>query len=220
MLHITDDLHPTIYNSPIVLNIISAPIATTGYALRTEAEQPLHFKTLFNVEAKYIPQALAISRVFQNALTSTLSFDTPKAIDVANAAGLTIDNVINFHVASDSPEKTIAIVSDHIDDVIGGSVSDSFKNKILDSIKTGFLNLNRNSESAWIFWSKESSNSTSYNYNLLFAIQQNQRLIAIPLGMLVNVDVSEEKVLFITISSHACYAVNLDGLKVSQALSG
>ncbi|MBQ4796875.1 cytolytic delta-endotoxin, partial [Pectobacterium versatile] len=100
----------------------------------------LHFKTLFNVEAKYIPQALTISRVFQNALTSTLSFDTPKAIDVAHAAGLTIDHIIDFHVASDSPEKTIAIVSDHIDDVIGGSVSDSFKNKILDSIKTGFLN--------------------------------------------------------------------------------
>ncbi|ACS87270.1 delta-endotoxin CytB [Musicola paradisiaca] len=219
-MNITDDLHPTIYNSPIVLNVISAPVMVNRYALQAEQEQPLHFKTLFSVEAQYIPQSLAISRVFQHALTSTLSFDTNKAISVANDAGLTIEQVINFHVASGSPEQTIAQVSDHINAVVGGSISDSLRNKIIDTIKTGFLNLNRNSESAWIFWSKESSSSTSYSYNLLFAIQQNQKLIAIPLGMLVHVDVSEEKVLFITISSHACYAVNLDGLKVSQALSG
>ncbi|WKV52719.1 cytolytic delta-endotoxin [Dickeya fangzhongdai] len=219
-MYITDDLHPTIYNSPVVLNVTPAPTMLRGYGLQAAQEQPLHFKTLFSVDAKYIPQSLAISRVFQNALTSSLNFDTPKAIAVANAAGLTIEQLIDFHIASDSPEKTIAQVSDHIDSVIGGSLSASLKNQIIDTIKTGFLNLHRNSESAWIFWSKESGSSTSYSYNLLFAIQQNQKLIAIPLGMLVNVDVSEEKVLFITISSHAYYAVNLDGLKVSQALSG
>ncbi|RDH44535.1 cytolytic delta-endotoxin [Zooshikella ganghwensis] len=218
LVYIADDLKPAIFTSPVILS--GLVISGQKNAILAESSQSLHFKTMFNVDPQYVAQAINMTRIFQNALNaSSLQFNTAEAISLAQRSGLTVDQQIQAHFSNGNPGATIDQVADKVNVVLGGTVPSSLKQKILDSISAGFTNLHRHSESAWIFWSKETGDSTSYYYNIMFAIQQGSRLIAIPLGMFIRASVSKEKVLFITVSSSASYSVDLDGLKVSQALS-
>ncbi|MCX4027073.1 cytolytic delta-endotoxin [Endozoicomonas sp. SM1973] len=215
-MYITDDLQPAIFTSPVILGGLNFPPLIN--TIEAQPNQSLRFKTMFSLDSKYISQAVKMTRVFQNALSPSLELNIAEATTAAKNAGLTIEQQIQTHFSNDNPGSTIHQVSNQVNAVLGGSIPDSLKQKILDSISAGFANLHRHSDSAWIFWSKETGNSTSYYYNIIFATQQGSKLVAIPLVMFICASVSKEKILFITISSSASYSVDMDGLKVSQSL--
>ncbi|GLT18545.1 hypothetical protein GCM10007938_23240 [Vibrio zhanjiangensis] len=220
-MYITRDVNVTPVNSPVVLGdsiFKKTGLATNARVLATEDQQSLKFKTLFSLEPQYISQAIAATRVFQQALNSSLEFNIAKAEQLAQENNIQVERTIQPVISSDSPQGVISKLDVQLDEVVGGTFPDNLKAKIMDIVSDGFVNLYRNESSAWIFWSSESAHKSSYYYTMLLAIQENDVLVFVPLGFYIQASISKEKILFITVSSSTYYSVALNGLKGTQPL--
>ena len=220
-MYITRDVKVTPVNSPVVLGdsiLKNNALAPNSRVLATDDQQDLKFKTLFSLEPQYINQAIAATRVFQQALNSSLELNIAKAEQLAQENNIHIERTIQPVISSDSPQGAISKLEAQLDEVVGGTFPANLKAKIMDIVSDGFVNLYRHESSAWIFWSSESANKSSYYYTMLLAIQEDDVLVFVPLGFYIQASISKEKVLFITVSSSTHYSVALNGLKGTQPL--
>ncbi len=91
------------------------------------------------------------------------------------------------------------------------------------TIKEAFSNLNTQKDEAWIFWQKKEGHKTTYQYNILFAIQNQNTgsvIIALPISLTITVNLEKEKVLFITLEDKHDYEVKVQAIEVVEALKG
>lgn len=112
-----------------------------------------------------------------------------------------------------------AVVSE-LDSFFGNVVSPQSAQSMRDAILDGFTNVVHHSKSAWIFYSDDSGNKASYQYNTFIATQSTPGyLIGLPIALTITVDVEHEEVLGFTTKSHQSFDVRVQALKISQPLT-
>ncbi|WP_448622849.1 delta-endotoxin CytB [Dickeya fangzhongdai] len=165
-----------------------------------ESNLDLNFNTLFQMPAKYVSQALSMSRVFQDAINGeNLEFNFDKAIElVKNHPEMAIIGTINQSIVKQNNQVSAMVddVMKLLDTVVGvvlDKESPTYK-KFANTIEQGFTNLDAQKEGRWIFWNKESESKTTYTYNILFAIANQDTgsvMAAAPIGLTITVDVDK-----------------------------
>ncbi|WP_407322172.1 delta-endotoxin CytB [Dickeya ananatis] len=191
------------------------------------ADLDLNFNTLFQVPTKYVGQAIAMSRVFQEAINGNdLEFNFDKAIElVKNHPEMAIIGTINQSITKQNNQVSAMVddVMKLLDTVVGVVLdkdSATYK-KFANTIEQGFTNLDAQKESKWIFWNKESESKTTYTYNILFAVANQDTgsvMAAAPIGLTITVDVDKQQVLWITTKDKHNYSVNVKSITVVEAL--
>ncbi|WP_107758621.1 delta-endotoxin CytB [Dickeya sp. Secpp 1600] len=192
-----------------------------------ESNLDLNFNTLFQMPAKYVSQALSMSRVFQDAINGeNLEFNFDKAIElVKNHPEMAIIGTINQSIVKQNNQVSAMVddVMKLLDTVVGvvlDKESPTYK-KFANTIEQGFTNLDAQKEGRWIFWNKESESKTTYTYNILFAIANQDTgsvMAAAPIGLTITVDVDKQQVLWITTKDKHNYSVNVKSITVVEAL--
>ncbi|MBU2705391.1 hypothetical protein KCM76_05340 [Zooshikella marina] len=204
-----------------VLVVDSKDLAKDG------VDSKLNFNTLFQVPRQYVAQAIQMSRVFQDAIDSkNLEFNFEKALSIVQQhPEMAVIGTVNQSIVKQDNQVS-AMVSDVmalLDTVVGVALdkqSATYK-KFENTIEQGFTNLNEQKDSKWIFWSKESEHKTTYTYNILFAVANQETgsvMAAAPIGLTITVDVDKEKVLWITTKDKHNYSVNVKSITVVEAL--
>lgn len=204
-----------------VLVVDSKDLAKDG------VDSKLNFNTLFQVPRQYVAQAIQMSRVFQDAIDSkSLEFNFEKALSIVHQhPEMAVIGTVNQSIVKQDNQVS-AMVSDVmalLDTVVGVALdkqSATYK-KFENTIEQGFTNLNEQKDSKWIFWSKESEHKTTYTYNILFAVANQETgsvMAAAPIGLTITVDVDKEKVLWITTKDKHNYSVNVKSITVVEAL--
>lgn len=84
------------------------------------------------------------------------------------------------------------------------------------AIEDGFTHLATQNDDAWVIWQDDSSHKTTYQYNLLFAVQKGNFLLAVPVSMTVTANKEKKKFIGITVSDSATFSVTLDVMKITQ----
>lgn len=201
--------------------------SVTNIALVADESSTLNFKTMFQMEAKYVSQAIGMAQVFQKAISGDdLHFQFDKALKLAQEhPEMAVIGTVNESIVKQNDEVS-AMVNDVmklLSTVVGIALdegSDTYK-KFKSTITEGFTNLNNQKQEAWIFWSKEEEHKTVYTYNILFAVANQKTgsvMAAAPIGLTVTVDVEKEKVLWITTKDKHNYEVNVQSMTVVEAL--
>nr|AAP46288.1 Cyt2Aa1 active form [synthetic construct] len=185
-----------------------------------------NFNTVFYVQPQYINQALHLANAFQGAIDPlNLNFNFEKALQIANGIpNSAIVKTLNQSVIQQTVEISVMVeqLKKIIQEVLGLVInSTSFWNSVEATIKGTFTNLDTQIDEAWIFWHSLSAHNTSYYYNILFSIQNEDTgavMAVLPLAFEVSVDVEKQKVLFFTIKDSARYEVKMKALTLVQAL--
>lgn len=131
-------------------------------------------------------------------------------------------------IVNQTVTQSSAQVSAMVDKVLGLvkntlsiTLSETQKEAYETSITDAFTNLAKQKDSAWIFWQSQKAHKTTYQYNIFFAIQNDETgsvMLALPMSLTINVDIEKEKVLGITIKDKANYSVNVQAIQVVEAL--
>ncbi|RDH44532.1 delta-endotoxin CytB [Zooshikella ganghwensis] len=204
-----------------VLVVDSKDLAKDG------VDSNLNFNTLFQVPKQYVAQAIQMSRVFQDAIDSkSLEFNFEKALSILHQhPEMAVIGTVNQSIVKQDNQVSVMVkdVMALLDTVVGVALdkqSETYK-KFENTIEQGFTNLNEQKDSKWIFWSKESEHKTTYTYNILFAVANQETgsvMAAAPIGLTITVDVDKEKVLWITTKDKHNYSVNVKSITVVEAL--
>nr|ACF35049.1 Cyt2Aa [Bacillus thuringiensis] len=210
-------------------NGCSAPIIRKPFkhiVLTVPSSDLDNFNTVFYVQPQYINQALHLANAFQGAIDPlNLNFNFEKALQIANGIpNSAIVKTLNQSVIQQTVEISVMVeqLKKIIQEVLGLVInSTSFWNSVEATIKGTFTNLDTQIDEAWIFWHSLSAHNTSYYYNILFSIQNEDTgavMAVLPLAFEVSVDVEKQKVLFFTIKDSARYEVKMKALTLVQAL--
>ncbi|NER22488.1 MAG: delta-endotoxin CytB [Symploca sp. SIO1C2] len=193
-----------------------------------EATSDLNFKTMYQVPKKYVLQAISMARVFQDAIEpEDLRFNFEKALEiVGNHKNMAVVSTLNQSIVKQSVQVSAMVneVMELLKNMIGVVLEEgtpTYK-KFKGAIEGGFTNLNKDKDSAWIFWSKDTANKTTYTYNILFAIANQSTgavMVAAPIGLTIEVDVDKEKVLFFTTKDKSNYSVTVQSMNVVEPLT-
>lgn len=203
-------------------------ISETQFKLVSAESPNLNFNTMFQLDPKYVAQAIGMARVFQEAIDGkNLKFQFDIALQqVRNHPEMAVIGTVNHSIVKQS-NTVSAMVTDVIDllsAVVGVALdegSETYK-KFKGSITDGFTNLKAQEHSAWIFWDREEENKTTYTYNILFAVANEKTgsvMAAAPIGLTVTVDIAKEHVLWITTEDRHNYEVNVQSITVVEALT-
>ncbi|MCM1251969.1 MAG: hypothetical protein NC321_04045 [Clostridium sp.] len=201
--------------------------------LSSESNQiePINFNQIYSLPAEYIPQAISMSQVFQKAIISTkmdgtecLKFDFNKAKDIINQhSEMAIVGLINQTVSQNSAQVSVMVdkVIELLKNVLTVTLTDQQKESYEKAISSAFQGLKEQSESAWIFWQHSESHKTTYQYNIFFAIKNEQTgnvMLGLPVSLTITVDLEKEKVLGITVKDKHNYSVNVQAIQVVEPL--
>ncbi|PRT14215.1 hypothetical protein C6353_25775 [Bacillus toyonensis] len=187
-----------------------------------------NLKNIFQLEPQYISQALAASNAFQGAIDSNLNFNYERAYQIGvNMPGRDYDPSM-WGINQSVIQETLQISS--MINQLKSSLNkflyfvdisnEVFWNEVETAIINTFTNLHTQQNSAWILYHSTTSTSTSYYYNIMFALQDpNYRtMIVIPIAFDITVRLEKEKVLFITLKDRAEYRVTLKSIWVRLIL--
>lgn len=188
-------------------------------------DDTLNFKEIYAISPQYIGQAIEMSQVFQDAIDSqTLKFDFAKAIDIVkHHPEMAIVGTVNQTIQQSDAQVSVMVdkVTAILKDVVGIVLSPGQTQQITAAITSAFTNLSTQEGDAWIFWSKQEAHKTTYQYNILFAIQNETTgsiMLALPIGLTITVNIVKEQVLFITLQDVHEYDVSIQAIKVVEAL--
>lgn len=193
------------------------------------ADQQLNFTEIFAIkDPKAALQAFKMAQFFQQAITPVeadkIEFDVAKAVELVKQSpqyalvqyqDKTLTQTNNAVEAM--VDQVLGLLNAVLDIALGGKQQEQLR----ASITNAFTNLAPQQGDAWIFWSKEEAHKTEYQYNILFAVQDDTTgffLYGVPMGMTINVDIDKEKVLFITLKDKASYSVRIQAMKVVTLL--
>nr|AAK50455.1 insecticidal crystal protein CryET29 [Bacillus thuringiensis]AMD39460.1 Cyt2C1 [synthetic construct] len=194
--------------------------------LTVPSSDVVNYSEIYQVAPQYVNQALTLAKYFQGAIDgSTLRFDFEKALQIANdIPQAAVVNTLNQTVQQGTVQVSVMI--DKIVDIMKNVLSIVIDNKkfwdqVTAAITNTFTNLNSQESERWIFYYKEDAHKTSYYYNILFAIQDEETggvMATLPIAFDISVDIEKEKVLFVTIKDTENYAVTVKAINVVQAL--
>ncbi|PEE39057.1 hypothetical protein CN271_18920 [Bacillus cereus] len=196
--------------------------------LTVPCENKGNLKNIFQVEPQYINQALAASHAFQGAIDSNLHFNYERAYQIGvNMPGRDYDPSmwgINQPVIQETLQVSTMI--NQLKSSLNRFLyfidisNELFWNEVESAIVNTFTNLYTQQNSAWIFYHSSTSTSTSYYYNIMFALQDSnyRTMIVIPIAFDITVRLEKQKVLFITLKDRAEYRVTLKSIWVRLIL--
>lgn len=189
-------------------------------------DKKIIFKNIFNLNDKYIKQANEIANKFQHAVNDNnnkLSFNLDQAISIANNdSAMSIVSTIDQTIYQNTFD--IILLINKFIEVLNTSLSVTLSiediNKFKDILNDAFSNLNKEKNSNWIFFKDKKANKTSYQYNILFATNTlNNDIIALPIGLTINVNIDEEEVLFIKLKDKNDYSIDIQALEISESIN-
>jgi hypothetical protein len=203
--------------------------------IRATAEAPEQFQGIVSIDnIDYLTQAVSLTALFNGAIDETGRFVSATARQIIsdyNAALPASDKPYQigiFSVNQSVVTQTNSAVSGMIDQVleflktvVGVALGTASVEQMSAAITDAFTNLKTQEGDAWIFWEKKTANKTSYSYCILFAIQDEttgRLMFALPMSMEIEVDVSFERVLWITVEDKETYSVKIETMKVGQIL--
>ena len=115
----------------------------------------------------------------------------------------------------------VNMVVDYMKNILQVALPAAQTAAITTSISNVFTQLSPQKEEAWIFWKSEEANKTSYQYNIMFAIQNASTglfLFGLPVGLTIEADIEKQQLLFITLKDKVSYEVRLQAMKVAQMI--
>ncbi|MRC19752.1 type-2Aa cytolytic delta-endotoxin [Bacillus thuringiensis] len=194
--------------------------------LTIPAEEQYNFSDVYHVQPQYLPQALRLTNAFQSAINpDDLKFDFETALAIAKEIPNSgIINTMNQNVVQEHLQISVMIdqIKELVKTILGLSISSvSFWSAVAGAITNTFTNLNTQQDAAWILWEREESSNTSYYYNILFSIQNEETggvMAVLPISFEISVNVNKESVLFFTIRDSARYEVRIKAITLAQAL--
>ncbi|MGN7291913.1 hypothetical protein [Rhizobium sp. SAFR-030] len=204
--------------------------------LKARGTQQEKFEEILAIEdPAYASQAMAIATLMTNAIDVTSGrFDSVQARKLIlefNAALPPADSpykLATLNTYQSTVSQQDAVVSGMIDKLLqvlktalGVALGQESIGQITAAITDAFTNLKSQEGDAWIFWKKKDQHNTVYSYTILFAIQDEltgRFMVAFPMSMEIEVDVSFEQVLWITIKDKHSYSVRVDAMKIAQLL--
>lgn len=196
-----------------------------------EKESGPEYKKVFQLPAKYVPQAIEISHTLTDALETvtinekqTIRFNFQKAIDIVNShSEMAIVGYKEQTISQNNSEvkamvnKIIELLKTTLQVFLDPTIIQQWN----ETITSAFTNLSSEEDSAWIFWQKEEQHKTEYEYAFLFAIVNENTgsvMLALPIALTITVNVSKEQVLFITLRDKHDYSVTVESLQIVEAL--
>lgn len=205
--------------------------STTSYRphkifLFRQEDETVHFEEVYSIkDPRHIEQALQMARVFQPAIDpNTLHLDLAKAIECVKAQeDMAIVKTIDQTIQQTDSKVSVMIdkLAALLENVVGIVLEGKTKEQYTAAITEAFTNLAVQEDDAWIFWAKKSGHKTTYQYNILFAVQSEETggvLMGLPISMKIEVDREYERVLFITVTDTETYSVQVQSLSVVQPL--
>ncbi|MFJ4654462.1 hypothetical protein ACIP5Y_24595 [Nocardia sp. NPDC088792] len=185
-----------------------------------------NYRENFQVAPQYLNQAASLADVFQGAIHPTdLSFDVEKALQIArdipqSSVLQAFDQLVFSQITqvSDMVDELTETVRTMSELAIG---SPTFWAQVASAITDVFTNLYTQEDAIWIFWRRGASMSTSYDYNVLFAIQNEETgaaMAVLPITFEVSVELPKDEVMFITLNGSAQYEVRIKALTLVQTL--
>lgn len=137
--------------------------------------------------------------------------------------GIVDVGVVDQTISQTSSEVSVMVskVIELLNSILHVTLTDTQKKSYEDSITEAFTNLSTQSEDTWIFWQHEEAHKTTYQYNIFFAMQNSETgnvMLALPMSLTINVNLEEERVLWITIRDKQSYEVNVQSIEVVEAL--
>lgn len=194
--------------------------------LPMSADSPALFEEIFAVtDLRAAQQAFAMARVFQGAVENNGYFNLGRAKQIASQQpNMQIVNALDRTLSQnhDRVSEMISRVVGTLSDFLNMAIPQKQYEQLQASITYAFVNLNGQRTDGWIFYEKETKWSTTYQYNILYAIQNpstGQFVYGIPMGMTIKVNREYERVLFITIKDEVSYSVRIEALKVLEPLT-
>ncbi len=194
-------------------------------------KEDINFKQIFSIDSKYVGQACEMSRVFQDAVVSTkiegkdcLKFDFDKALQLVKShKEMALVGIINQTISQSSSQASVMVnkVMELMKSVLSVTLTASQKKSYEECIEQAFSNLAVQEDSAFIFWQRTEAHKTTYQYNILFAIQNEETggvILALPIALTITVEVDKEHVLGITIKDKENYSVNIQAIQVVEPL--
>lgn len=188
------------------------------------SSEPTKFCQFYDLSAQYIPEALRITKLFENAIDSDLKFNLSQAEQIAQTAKLIIDKVIDSNIIrhNGSSADLFNDFQTKLENQYGISLSAKQIQSAQNFFRAAFTDLPQENENAWIFWSKDSSNKTSYYYRTIYATTKNDQgqtyLIVSPVALKVSVSIVTERILC-HISTNATYEVFMQGMVVESPVA-
>ncbi|NEO52084.1 MAG: hypothetical protein F6K54_02690 [Okeania sp. SIO3B5] len=185
----------------------------------------LNFGLVFSVNQEYIVQAIRIGRVLQGAINpQNLSFDINKARDIINQdSSLYCAGIINepFTQSSANANAIIQKITDALKNHLSVILSSDQLNQYRNVIVKAFSNLTFKEGEASIFWSSREAHKTTYQYNVLFALNDQKTggvMFGLALASTIIVNIQTERILCDQVKDIHEYSVLVQGIKVVDAL--
>lgn len=186
------------------------------------ADDPTSFEEIFAVEdLRAAEQAFALAEAFGPAVGADGRFDLAEAVRIAEAdpkLGEVSQLNVTLAQTDDDVGRMVGDVEQVLEDFLGVALAETQQEQISAAVHLAFTNLDTQSADAWIFWEESSGHSTTYQYNILFAIQNEATgddVLGLPFALTITVDVAYKRVLFITVTDRASYTVHVEALKVA-----
>lgn len=193
-------------------------------SVNPDQNKVVNYQEILDVDPQYQFMALELAQLFQDAINpDTLYFDFNKAIGlVKQDKSLAITGTLNQTISKNSAQ--VSVVIDELARLLanlGVKLTPERLGSYAETITQAFTNLEERKDNAFIFWNKTTAHSTTYTYNIFFAIQNSKtgRLMAgLPVGLTITVDVEKKKVLGITTKDKHSYNVNVKAIQVVKKL--
>lgn len=193
--------------------------------LPMSANDPALFEEIFAVtDLRAARQAFEMARLFQGAVERNGHFSLSHARELARQQPQmhivqSLDQTLTQH--HDRVSEMINRVVAVLNNLLGMALPPKQYEQLRASITYAFVNLNGQRTDGWIFYEKETSWSTTYQYNIMYAVQNESSgefVYGIPMGMTIQVNRAYERVLFITLKDEVSYSVRIEALKVLEPL--
>lgn len=193
--------------------------------LPMSANDPALFEEIFAVTDLHAArQAFEMARLFQGAVERNGHFSLSHARELARQQPQmhivqSLDQTLTQH--HDRVSEMINRVVAVLNNLLGMALPPKQYEQLRASITYAFVNLNGQRTDGWIFYEKETSWSTTYQYNIMYAVQNESSgefVYGIPMGMTIQVNRAYERVLFITLKDEVSYSVRIEALKVLEPL--
>lgn len=189
------------------------------------AAEKTTFKTVFEVEPSFLGQAQGIEGKFQHAIApATVDFDFGEISRAASSIpdSSTVKIIRGWGLQETAPVSVMILsLKEAVRQALSHPfTSSSFWDKAEQALTDAFVDLNKQEGTHLSFYG-DSTESTSYYYNLLFALQDEETddfIYAVAFCINVTVALDGEKARSLTVEDPAHYTIRLNAITVRQEL--
>ncbi len=202
------------------LTLVQTPII-----LLAPAEAKINFKPIFQVDTKYIPQAIALARVFQDAVEpKDLSFDFEKALKIVKAdlsLALIGSHKESINRNDSSASLMVGEIIKVLNGVLGAICTDAVKQQLTKIVTSSYTNLKEEENSVWVFWKDKQEHKVTYHYQISFAIQNQDTggvMAVMPVALKMEANISQKELFGIRLEDKHNFSTEVKAITVVQAL--